>query len=207
MSDFRVLQEISLHLRQLLFDELHGHDVASGSFTSINNISLASPARIADNSAPHASQALLSLYLYQVVPNAHLNNRPLIPAGAGQQRYPPLSLELFYLLTPLSTSPEDNLVILGRAMQILAAHPIIRAGFLDSLLRPNPPEVRVMINPATLEELTRIWNAFNQPYRLSVCYQVQVVSIDSARAPEEGPPVAERLLDVHQIVSVNGEMQ
>ena len=61
-----------------------------------------------------------------------------------------------------------------------------------------------MINPVTLEELTRIWNAFSQPYRLSVCYKVQVVSIDSARAPQQGPPVTERLLDVHQIVLSNG---
>lgn len=204
MSDFRVLQAISRYLRQLLFDGLSEADVAEGSFTSINNISLASPPRIADKSAPDASHALLSLYLYRVSPNAHLNNRPPIPAGPGQQHYPPLSLDLSYLLTPLSKSPEHNLVTLGRSMQILDAHPIIRANFLDSLLRPAHPKVGVTINPVTLEELTRIWNAFNEPYRLSVCYKVQVVSIDSDRAPEEGPPVAERLLDVHQITGRGG---
>lgn len=204
MSDYRVLQDLTLHLRQLLFQGLTGDDEVSGNFTSINTISLASPAQLADGSGSGVSQPLLSLYLYQVLPNAHLNNRPLVPVSPGEQRYPPLSLDLFYLLTPLSTSPEDNLVILGRSMQILAANAIVQASFLDSDLRPSRPEVRVMINPVNLEELTRIWNAFNQSYQLSVCYQVHVVSIDTARAPEEGPPVVERLVDVHQIVQGNG---
>lgn len=204
MSDYQALQDMSLYLRQLLLEGLRGNDAVGSRFTSENNISLDSPARIADNSAPNASQALLSLYLYQVVPNAHTNNRSLIRTGAGQQDYPPLSLDLFYLLTPLSNAPEHNLVILGRSMQILAANPVIRAEFLNSLLRPNPPEARVTINPVTLEELTRIWNAFNEAYRLSVCYQVQVVSIDSTRPPEDGAPVAERLLDVRQITGAGG---
>jgi hypothetical protein len=197
VSDFRVLQEISRFLRRLLFDGLSGNEIANGAFSSIGNISLASPEGLSDDN--NTSGTLLSLYLYQVVPDTQLNNHPLIPAGAGRQVYPPLSLVLHYLLTPLSTSPDDNLVILGRAMQVLAATPIIRANFLDSTLRLRRPEVRVMVNPVTLEELTRIWNAFNQPYRLSLCYQVQVVSIDSVRAPEEGPPVAERYLDIHKI--------
>lgn len=199
MSDFQVLQDISLHLRQVLFNGLTGNDVASGAFTAVKNISLASPARIADKSAPGAAEALLSLYLYQVTPNPHLNNQPLIPAGPGQQHHPPLTLDLHYLLTPLLTAPEDNLVVLGRAMQMLEANPVVRANFLDSRLRPKRPEARLTINPVTLEELTRIWNAFNQPYRLSVCYQVRGIAVDSARQPEKGPPVTERLLDVHQI--------
>jgi hypothetical protein len=195
MSDHRVLQEISLLLRSLLFDGLQGDD-----FTSVNSISLESPATLKANPPGNGQPPLLSLYLYEVTPNAHLNNRPLIHVGVGRQEYPPLSLDLHYLLTPLSDTQTDNLVILGRAMQILAAYPIIRANFLDSLLRPAKPEVRVTINPVSLEELTRIWNAFNQPYGLSVCYLVQPVSIDSARLPEEGPPVEQSIVDVHQIM-------
>ena len=201
MSDYRVLQDISLYLRRLLFESLSGNDSVASEFASENSISLDSPPRIADNSAPNADQARLSLYLYQVTPSAHLNNHPMIPAGPGRQQYPPLSLNLYYLLTPISQAPEDNLVILGRCLQVLAANSIIRANFLDSWLRPEPPEVRVTINPVSLEELTRVWNAFNETYRLSVCYLVQVVSIDSARTPQDEQPVVERLLDTHQIVS------
>lgn len=201
MSDYRVLQDISLHLRRLLFESLRGNDSVGTQFSSENSVSLDSPPRIADNSAPNAGQAGLSLYLYQVTPNAHTNNHPMIPAGPGHQHYPPLGLNLYYLLTPVTKKPEENLVILGRCLQALAASSIIRANFLDSWLRPGSPEVRITFNPVSLEELTRIWNAFNETYRLSVCYLVQVVSIDSARTPQEEQPVSERLLDIHQIVS------
>lgn len=200
MSDFHVLQEVSHYLRDLLLTYLASIDTLNPGFTSVNNISLDSPARIADKSAPNAGDALLSLYLYQVTPNTHINNRGYIPAGNGQLLFPPLSLNLFYLLTPLNSSPDDALVTLGCAMQALAAYPRIRANFLDSHLRPEQPDVKVAISAVSLEELTRIWNAFNQPYRLSVCYQVQTVSIDSIRQAEAGPPVMERLVDVQQVM-------
>ncbi len=193
-----MLQQVSLHLRTLLFRGLAGDDDVGRDFTAETNISLASPAEISDSPSSEVT-ILLSLYLYQVTPNGHLRNEPLIPSAAGEQRYPPLSLDLSYLLTPLSTSPADNLVILGRAMQILEANTTIRAAFLDSDLRLRDPGLRVLMNPCSLEELTRIWNAFNQPYRLSLCYQVQPVSIDSARQPDEGPPVTESLIDVLQV--------
>jgi hypothetical protein len=199
MSDARVLQEVSHYLRDLLFPYVSSIPNLNTPFTSPNNISLDSPARIADNSAPNASQALLSLYLYQVTPNIYINNQGYIPAGMGVRMFPPLSLNLFYLLTPLNASPDDALVTLATAMQALAAHPVIRADFLDSHLRPEMPEVKVAICPVTLEELTRLWNAFNQAYRLSVCYQVQAVSIDSIRQPESGAPVTEQIIDLHQI--------
>src|SRR6266542_4670200 len=101
MSDFQVLQEISLRLRQILFQGLRGNDEVGSKFTSINAISLGSPAQLAGGDLD-VSQVLLSLFLYQVLPNPSLNNRPLIPYGVGRQVYPPLSLDLFYLLTPFS---------------------------------------------------------------------------------------------------------
>jgi len=204
MGDYKIFRDITLDLRRHLFQGLGG--VEGIDLTNIAEISLDSPVKLSDGngSAGEHSQAKISLYLYQTLPNAHINNRQLIPSNNGEQHYPPLSLNLFYLLTPLDSSPETCLLILGRAMQILAAHPIIRNHFLDSELRPDPPEVRLTLNPLNLEEMTRIWNAFNQPYRLSVCYQVQVISIDSVRLPVEEQPVKERLLDVHQIVASNG---
>jgi hypothetical protein len=204
MSDYKVFREISHDIRHELFN---GIKTTEGiNLTSETEISLDSPVKLSDGGGRtgEASQVKLSLYLYQILPNSHINNRQLIPSNNGKQHYPPLSLNLFYLLTPLDNSPETCLLILGRAMQVLAAHPIIRNSFLDSELRPDPPEVRLTLNPLNLEEMTRIWNAFNQPYRLSVCYQVQVVSIDSIRLPVEEPPVKERLLDVHQMVASNG---
>jgi hypothetical protein len=201
LSDYRVLQEISMYLRRLAFEYLRSNDTLpdASRFTSEQNISLDSPARIEENEAPNASQARLSIYLYQVVPNPFINNRGYIPAGSGVQVFPPLSLNLYYLVTPLHDAPEDCLVTLGHVMQVFAAHAVIRARFLDSHLRPEQPDVKLSFHPTTLEDLMRIWNGFNQPYRLSVCYQVQAVAIDSIRQPQAGPPVMEQLVDLQQI--------
>jgi hypothetical protein len=195
MSDYRVIQQVALLLQELLFEGLSGDDEVGQKFTTLQNISLASPVQLNGDGGPDAT-VLLSLYLYQVTPNGQLNNHPPIPHGL-EQRHPPLSLDLCFLLTPRSSSPEDNLVILGRALQILEARSTIRAGFLDSDLRPPSPELRLLLERISLEELTRIWNAFNEPYQLSVSYKVQFVSIDTTRQPEEGPPVTTGLIDTH----------
>ena len=42
----------------------------------------------------------------------------------------------------------------------------------------------VVLTNLDLEEQTRIWEALNEPYRLSVCYKVRVTTIDSARRVE-----------------------
>lgn len=203
MSDARVLQEISRYLRAILFESLRGSDELGSKFTSENTISLDSPAQLASGDLS-ATSVLVSLYLYQILPNGQLNNQPLIPYGNGRMHYPPLSLDLYYLLTPLSRSPEEDLAILGRAMQALAASPILRAGFLSSRLDPPPGEARLTLYPIDSEERSRIWSAFTTPYRMSVCYKLQSISIDSEREPESGPPVVESLVDVRAIEAFGG---
>jgi hypothetical protein len=42
-------------------------------------------------------------------------------------------------------------------------------------------ELRVILCNLNLEQLTRIWEALQQPYRLSICYQIRVTQIDSRR--------------------------
>jgi hypothetical protein len=43
----------------------------------------------------------------------------------------------------------------------------------------------------SLEETTRVWQALEMSYRLSVCYVVRVVLVDSRRS-RTGPPVVAR---------------
>lgn len=207
MSNSQILRNISLQLRRALWQGLRGDEAVGGDLIGEGSISLDSPERLADNGGTggNQGQVVVSLYLYQVLPNAHLNNRPLLSDSSGQQHYPPLTLNLFYLLTPLGGSPEQDLLLLGRTMQIMASVPTLSSSLLDSQLRPPAAEARLLLNPLNLEEMTRIWNAFSQPYRLSVAYQVQVVSIDSVRPTESRVPVLESVLDVQQVVAVRGD--
>jgi hypothetical protein len=89
-------------------------------------------------------------------------------------------------------------------MQILAANPTLSGDFLSSRLQPSRGEARLTLHPIDSEERSRIWSAFTKPYRLSVCYKLQNISIDSEREPESGPPVVESLVDVRAVASSGG---
>ena len=42
-------------------------------------------------------------------------------------------------------------------------------------------EVRLILNPVVLEETTRVWQAMELSYRLSLVYLVRVVMVNSRR--------------------------
>src|SRR5689334_7300692 len=62
----------------------------------------------------------LSLWLYQVTPNEYLRNAPMQRVASQDDlvQFPPLAIDLCYLLTPSTGSPEGDQMALGRAMQI-----------------------------------------------------------------------------------------
>ncbi len=149
-----------------------------------NNIVLSNPAQ---PTGPGA-QRRLSLWLYQVMPNEHLRNADPVVHRTGRDEtafQPPLPLNLLYLLTPSAqaTSSDDGSLndqrILGRAMQVFHDQSIL------SMRGPEPTyrarELRISLAPRTIEELAKVWEAMQQPYRLSVCYEVRVVDIESRR--------------------------
>lgn len=203
MSTHTVLREVSLRLRDILLAGLAGDPDVGTDFQAMNAITLASPATIADQGGPD-DRPSLSLYLYQVTPSAYLRNQPLLPSGPDKQRHPPLPVDLRYLITPSGAAAADDLVILGRVIQTLEANTILRTGFLESDLDRHLREARLSFEPLPLEDLLRIWSAFNEPYRLSVAYVVRGVLIDSLRVPEAGPPVRESLVDVRQLAPEAG---
>ena len=54
--------------------------------------------------------------------------------------------------------------------------------------------MRVILNPVTLEETTRVWQALEMSYRLSVCYVVRVAMMSSTQQ-EAFQPVVEAIAD------------
>src|SRR3546814_6678239 len=63
-------------------------------------------------------------------------------------------------------------------------------------------QLHIQLFRMALEELTRIWEALNQPLRLSVVYQVRFVRLDTTpvRVPR---PITDRRIDA-QIGRANG---
>lgn len=181
--------EVSETLRHALWLGLRADLVTRQLVTSEQNIVLANPGQV---TLPQGVVRQLSLWLYQVLPNEHLRNQPLVRRGTGgpppdddQQFYPPLSLDLFYLLTPSiqdAGGASDQLAdqrVLGRVMQVLHDQSIIAMPNRQAPAAAH--ELHVSLAPRTIDEIAQVWEAMQQPYRLSVCYQVRAVQIESER--------------------------
>ena len=96
---------------------------------------------------------------------------------------PPLSLTLFYLMTPYAPNDPNTgnataHAILGEAMRVFAEYPIVPQTYLVPELQNAPEHIQIMLNTLDLEELSRVWSTFSQPFRLSVLYEVSVVQLD-----------------------------
>jgi hypothetical protein len=175
MSDYGVLAAVSGALQKLLWDAYEPDPVINPIVGSEAAIVLSNPTVAAQDSANR-----LSLWLYQVTENEFLKNEP--PERVNDAlRFTPLPLNLSYLLTPMSSSGEADHLLLGKSMQVLYDNAIV-------LLRDPVSEVfeelRIVFARVSLEELTRIWESLQEPYRLSVAYQVRVTRIDSLREQE-----------------------
>jgi hypothetical protein len=122
---------------------------------------------------------LLSIYLYRIVEDPYMKNQCPVEGTGGRLRRPPLTLDLFYMITPLLKAPHDQQVVLGKIMQVLHDRPTLEGSDLNGSLQTSDERMRVVFNPVTLEEAARVWQALETAYRLSACYMVRVAMVDS----------------------------
>ena len=157
----------------------------------------------------------VNLYLYRVTESPFTKNQPWPGDRMTRPSdRPALGLQLHYLLTPLGTQPtdasfsegDDAHTMLGLAMLTLQEHPVLNdvhlpalpasgglnetTGFDSDALLPDYllnsyEKIKIMLAPAGIEELSKIWATINQPYRLSVAYEISLVEI----TPTTPPPV------------------
>ncbi|MGP6159679.1 MAG: DUF4255 domain-containing protein [Vulcanimicrobiaceae bacterium] len=154
----------------------------------------------ARNSADTANQ--VNLFLYQTMPNAAWRNLD-VPSRVrpGETGYPPLALNLYYLLTVYGRDDDQSQPysheLLGRAMSILHDHPVLGADEIQAALPGNDlytqiERIRFTLQPLSVEEIYRLWTGFETPYRPSVSYEATVVLIESTRAFSAPLPVLTR---------------
>jgi hypothetical protein len=188
MSDYSVISELGSALVSLLYAELNADPQLSGLIDSEDRISLESPADLENNNSVR-----LSAYLYRILENPYTKNRFPIEGTGGKQRKPPLGLDLYYLVTPLVGTPREQQIVLGKTMQILYDRAILEASDLGGGPGASGEEIHLVLNPVSLEELTRVWQALEIPYRLSVCYVVRVAIVDSLQEQFKQPIVYKRI--------------
>ena len=169
MSSSAIISEVSNLLRDILKAGLDRPGVPA-------TVEIKSPADFKEE-LPH-----LSIWLYQVTPNAYLMNAPNVRIRDDESELiTPLSLDLYYLLTPSQPNEEVNQRTLGAALQVLYDNSILPLHVGDDV-----EELHLSICQRSIEELAKVWEALQKAYRLSVCFEVRVVRIDSKRKPPAG---------------------
>jgi hypothetical protein len=144
------------------------------------------------------SNPRVNLFLYKTEENPFLKNQDwTVKSGNSNQLVPPpLSLYLYYLLTPYAqndpqTGNATSHEIMGDAMRVFYENPIIPETYLDPGLKNAREQLRIVSNMLDPEELSRIWSTFTKPYRLSVLYQVSTVQLDMS--PQKEQPIPKRV--------------
>ncbi len=134
----------------------------------------------------------LTLLLYSIGINEHSRHasRPVPPAANSV----PLGVDLYLLMTAWAERTQDEHTIMGWAMRQLYLTPILDRSILNDAGQWHPYDtIQILPTETRWDELTRLWEALRQPYRLSMTYTARVVMIDVPPAgPDFAPVVATR---------------
>lgn len=209
MSDFQAIAGVSETLKALLEDRMN---LTAPNLAPRDKVTITISHPSVDPS-PAPSGPRLNLFLFDVVQSPYLRNQEIGGPGSAPG-YPPLALELHYLMTAYPTVPTDDStmqMVLGDAMRVLHDTPTLSAGLtrlrgvtagtpiLNDYLRDAFEQVKVTFSPTSLDVTTKLWQALQKPYRLSVAFSISVIQIDSRRGAEQAPLVRDR-----QITGVTG---
>jgi len=185
------LSNVTLVLQDLLNNAVQSSGLGGG----IGPTSCDSP-EIARNNNTNG-QCVLTLYLLHVGRDPYWRNTPLSGPRPQLNNAQPLSLNLSYLLTAFC---DKDFTLEQRAMSIalqaIHSHPIMSAA-----TTPFPPgdltwsdlpsgEFVLSIEADTIEEMSRLWQAFTVPIRLSALIKASVVFISPLQtaSPPAAPP-------------------
>jgi hypothetical protein len=185
MGDYKVIAGVSNTLRTLLRDRMESAGQQNGP-----GVTLLPP----DESPSDGREERVNLFLYRVGEHEQLKNqRP--PGDRARSSGVPLSLTLHYLLTAHSNKkPPKAQWWLADAMRVFHDYSIITEDLAQkrassssngqpSILAPQldseHEQIKISLDPLSVDQMTEIWTVFTVPYRLSAAYSVSVVQIES----------------------------
>jgi Pvc16 N-terminal domain len=188
MSNSLAIAAVTATLRDLLFG--HANNDLAGTAVST---------RPPDKARNGVIGNQLNLFLYRTSLDAAWRNQDMPGVRPGESSAPPLPLVLHYLVTAYGDNDDDTLAhrLLGRAMSVLHDHPLLGPGHIQAALASNDlytqvERVRVTPEPLSVDEMSKLWTAFQTQYRISAAYQVCVVLLDSAVPARTPLPVLTR---------------
>ena len=155
-----------------------------------------------DQARKGVSKAQLNVFLYQVVANPAWRNLDM-PGRVrpGETAPPALALNLHYLITAFGRGDADldavSHRVLAAAMSTLHDCAVLDGDDIRNALPGNDladqlERIRITPLPQSVDELSKLWTAFQTNYRVSAAYEATVVLIDSQQATRAPLPVLRR---------------
>ena len=187
MARYTVIEDASETLVGILTAAVQRAFPAAGRPT----VELAGPEDFDDLPPNAPAPPVLTVWLYRVAPDATKRNgeRRILPDGSVAR--PHLPLVLHYLITPWSTNVNTSHALAGLVAQ--AMYDRAEVGSADLVGNPARPaawddgdSLQVQLEELSTEELYRVWDSAEMPYRLSLGYRVQVVGVEPTESVGAG---------------------
>jgi hypothetical protein len=176
MSNYNVIADIGKTLKALLWERFITDDsINPDIIDSEGQITLGSPEEMDENKK-------LSLFLYRVVENGIMKNREMAVEDSGLCRYPPLAVDLLFLVTCSTGDTIKDHILIGKIMQVFHDHAVLKGSILQGGLNGTGQEFRLIFHGLPFEETMNLWQSFREKsFKLSICYRVTPAAIDSSR--------------------------
>jgi hypothetical protein len=196
MGNYMIIRDVEATLANLLTPDDLWEELVPAGAPEIRFASFAEMMEEQPQPGPgaNASPHRLSIFLYQIIENDFTKNDGFQQIDTNLLRHAPLSLDLYYLVTPFSPNKISERLILGKVMEIFHSNPILSGSVLQGDLAGTDEEIKLILNPISLESLTNIWSTFQDiGYHLSIGYMLTPVTIDSTREFEVSRVESKRL--------------
>ena len=197
---YTALRATSRTIAKFLETKFQADPLLSGFFGGGMVVSLATPQEMNEKPAEG-----LSVWLYRIIRDEQRLNDPPVRISVSELQPSPLPVRLHYLITPVTNQqtgdPETEQLILGKVLQLFHSQSVLRGADLQAEFSGTETELRVRLESQSLDEITRVWEALEGSYQLSVSYEVSVVNILPELAPQQVSPVMISMPDYGLIVS------
>lgn len=176
MGNYTVIAEAGNALVRLLRRELTPKLIPDG-----GAIGLASPAERGD--------LMLCIHLYDIGESADFHVSGMVADGVDRQKFPPVYLNLFYLIAAFSASDvkfrsEEEQRVLGRVIQVMRDFPMLNPDTMEFASGVGREGVRIGFQKLEAEEKQKIWTFPGLPPKLSLFYRLGPLPLESARTRE-----------------------
>jgi Pvc16 N-terminal domain len=213
MSNALAIASVTRLLKDLLNDTLVNGDISGDIGTDVIVTALP-PDRVLER-MNEQTPSQLNLYLHRITPNAAISTSdlPTRDARGAIVHRPRLALDLHYLLTAYTNQELHGEILLGYAMEMFHETPVLARNMVRAALQGGvngtilPPAFQttdparladqielIKINPQTLsmDDMSKLWTAFQTNYRTTVAYLVSVVLIERDQPARTPLPVLSR---------------